>query len=229
MEVLKEILETYIMKDVKSLIKEENISAFNHLIYFLASSQGQVVSTSNLSNELNVTNATVESYLNILEQTYILYKLNSFSGNLSNELKKSRKYYLYDLGIRNSILNNFSSIRERQDKGTIYESYVYYFLKNNCPPNGEIRFWRTKDGKEIDFILLINNKPSVVEVKSKLSRKEISDSIKSFIKNYANLQNVFIINENLEGEFDHQGQRIDFIKIENLEVDDEIKRIFSRD
>lgn len=102
---LHDLLETYILKDIKALIKDENIKAFNHLIYLLADSRGAVVSVANLAREVGLTARTIEKYLTILEQTYVCYPVPSFSTNLANELKKSKKYYLYDIGIRNAMEN----------------------------------------------------------------------------------------------------------------------------
>lgn len=228
-ELLKEILQTYIMKDVKALIKEKNISAFNNLLYNLASSQGQVISTNSLASELKVSNITVESYLDILEQTYVLYKVPSFAGNLSNELKKSKKYYLYDLGVRNAILNDFSLFEKRIDKGAILETYLLHFLISNCPQNGEIRFWRTRSGDEIDFVFLKNRKPYILEAKAKLTKLEIPKPFHTFIKNYPGLQGAYVVNLNLEGTLDYKGLTVNFIKYENLELDDEFKSIFKND
>lgn len=225
-DLLKQILQTYIMKDIKGLVKEENISAFNNLLYHLAQAQKQVLPTATLANELRVTEMTVEHYISILEQTYVLYRIPSFSQNLSNELKKSKKYYFYDNGIRNAVINNFMTIKNREDKSSLYEAYVCHFLKNHLPSHGELRFWRTKTGDEIDFILLINHEPIIFEVKSKLNSLEIPKSIKTFIKNYPKLKKAFILNENLEGEAYHLGFKVSFIRLKHLEYDPEILEIF---
>ncbi len=225
-DLLKQLLQTYIMKDIKGLIKEENISAFNNLLYHLAQSQKQVTSTSSLANELKVTDITVEKYIDILEQTYVLYRIYSYSANLSNELKKSKKYYFYDNGIRNAIINNFSELNERQDKAAIYEAYVCHFLKTKCPSHGEIRFWKTKSGHEVDFVFIKNHKPYIFEVKSKLKSLEIPEPMKTFIKNYPNLVKAFVVNENLEGELWYRGFKVSFIRLQDLEFESEVLEIF---
>ena len=106
-EYLSQMVQTYIMKDIKGLVKEENVRAFNHLLFYLAEHQGNLLPTSNLASEIGVNGKTVESYLEILEQTFIIHSVHSFAQKLANELKKSRKYYFYDEGIRNSLLKNF--------------------------------------------------------------------------------------------------------------------------
>jgi hypothetical protein len=106
--LLHEILETYIQKDIKSLIKEENIRAFNTLLYLVAEHQGSVVSVSGLARDIGLTPRTVEKHISILEHTYVLYPVCSYSRNIGNELKKSRKLYFYDPGIRNALLKPVS-------------------------------------------------------------------------------------------------------------------------
>ena len=191
---LNGILETYIQKDIKSLVKEENISSFNKLIYMLAASQGQVVSVSNLANDLSVSAQTVQSYLDTLEQTYTLYPLKSFSNNLSNELKKSRKYYLYDLGIRNALIKDFSKLNERKDLGCIMESYVYHyllFIANKA--NTDIFFWRTSKGNEVDFVWKKNQKLIPIEVKNKYEVSNLSKGMETFMRYYPLTEKAIIL------------------------------------
>jgi predicted AAA+ superfamily ATPase len=214
---LDEILTTYVNKDIKSLVKEENISAFNHLIKLLAFNQNQIQDYSSLAGDIRVDIRTVERYIEILAGTYVLYKLDSFSGNLSNELKKSKKFYFYDNGIRNLLINNLGAIMARDDKGCLYESYVFNYLKSQLLANMELRFWRTKDKKEIDFVLLKNQKPYLIEVKSKLNRASTPKHIDNFIKHYPETRAAFVVNENIEDVLINRGKEIHFIKLENLE------------
>lgn len=227
-ELLSNILETYILKDIKALVREENISALNNLIFLLASYQGQLISINNLSNELKVDNRTVERYLNILEKTFVLYSLSSYSRNLSNELKKSKKYYLYDLGIRNLIITNLKSLKSRNDKGAIYETYVHNFLKHKLTKNMKLSFWRTRDGDEVDFVLLKNLDPYIFEVKSKINGFNIPDGVRKFIRSYPNTKNAFVVNEELTGVEKYNNIKIHFLPIKDLERNSEIRKIFNR-
>lgn len=216
-DLLGNLLSTYILKDVKSLIKEEHVPAFNNLIYLLADHQGQVVSTNNLANELKIDNKTVERYINILEQTFVIFSLHSFSKNLSNELKKSKKYYLYDSGIRNFILNNFKNIQNRDDKGKIYEAYVHHFIKQNAPLYSELRFWRTRNQEEVDLIFINNQDLFAIEVKSKLKKIEIPEGLKKFLRSYPETKKAFVINEDISGTAEYQSVEIEFIPIQTIE------------
>jgi hypothetical protein len=224
---LKGILSTYILKDIKALIKEENITAFNSMLYHLAQNQGQIISIQSLACDIKSSYHLTEKYIDILAQTYILHKIPSFSQNLSNELKKSFKYYFYDSGIRNAILADFKAIDERCDKGSIHEQYFCNFVTANLPANAELRFWRTRNGDEIDFIVLKNRDPYLFEIKSRLKSKSVPESIKTFIRNYRNVKEAFIINEDLDFQVDYDGVVVNFLKIADLEENLFIKKILS--
>jgi len=207
---LNSIVSTYIAKDIKSLIKEENIRAFNHLIHLLAQYQGSVVASSNLSREIGLSKPTVEKYLKILLQTYVCHSLNSYSKNMSNELKKSKKYYLFDPGIRNMLLKDFSLVSSREDAGVLKESFVLLNIIRQLKPNMEVRFWRTKRGDEIDFILLKNRVPLPVEVKSALREPSIPGGIRIFLDNYANAAGAIVFNDDIVEDVQYAGKTVSF-------------------
>ncbi|MEY3370416.1 MAG: hypothetical protein RLZZ361_1086 [Cyanobacteriota bacterium] len=220
---LREILNSYIQKDVKALVAEENISAFNNLLYILADKQGQIVSTANLASETRVSAPTIEKYISILEQTFVLYVLKPFSGNLSNELKKSKKYYLYDLGIRNSLLKDFSALRNRPDKGFILETFVYHYLLSIADTSDtEIYFWRTSDDMEIDFVWTCNRIPYPIEVKESLRKPEVFPALIKFLKAYPRAPFAVVINDKIDEELWHKDRKIYFISYKNIERLEEI-------
>ena len=214
--MLNEILEAYIQKDVKSLVKEENIRAFNNLLYLLAQYQGSLISENNLSKEIGLTAAAVNRYLSILEKTYICYRIHSYSRNLANELKKSQKIYLFDLGIRAVLLKDFSSVDSRPDKGALHETFVLLQILSLLKPNMEIKFWRNKAGLEIDFVLLKNRKPFLIEAKTTIDDLEVPKAFKVFIDNYPSTLGGLIVSRNIEGEVEYSGKKILFRKYENI-------------
>lgn len=216
---LRDLLETYILKDIKSLIREENVKAFNHLLYLLADSQGSVVSVSSLAGEVGLTARSIEKYLTILEQTYVCYSLSSFSTNLGNELKKSRKYYFYDLGIRNAILKNFEyDLEKRKDKGVLYESLVFLNLLTQVSPNTSLYFWRTKQKAEVDFVKVVNRSPVPIEVKSSKNDFTIPNGIKSFLDRYKDVEEAYVVHEGAEDETFYKKAKIKFIKWSNVDL-----------
>lgn len=209
---LRDLLETYVLKDIKALIKEENVKAFNHLLYLLAESQGSVVSVANIAGEVGLTAKTIENYLTILEQTYVCYSLPSFSSNLANELKKSRKYYLYDLGIRNAILKNFEyDLDKRKDKGVLYESIVFLELLRKISPTTSLYFWRTKQKAEVDFVKVVNRKPVPIEVKSSLGSPVVPDGMKAFLVRYPETPEGYVVCGQALGEVAYKRSVIKFI------------------
>jgi uncharacterized protein len=191
--LLQEYLSTYIFKDIKGLIREENIRAFNQLLYILAQNQGQLIEASGLARDLGLTPPTISSYLTILDRTYVNLLIPSYHTNLANELKKSRKTYLFDLGIRNIILKDFRPAEVREDRGGIYESHVLLTLLPLLQPNMELRFWRTKKQEEVDFVLLVDRQPFPIEVKTAWDRRSPPPGISAFCRRYPNTRTTFTI------------------------------------
>lgn len=216
-KILSELLSAYILKDVKALVKEENIRAFNHLLYLLAQNQGSLLSIHSLANEIRLSSKSLNRYLDILETTFVNYRIYSFSHNLGNELKKSCKSYLYDLGIRNVILKDFSEPSVRQDKGSLLESFVFLKLRSLLRPNMEIKFWRTKDGDEVDFILLKDRKPIPIEVKCALDSLEIPKALKRFFTRYPKTETAYVVNQNHTGQVSWLDHKIHFITFSDFE------------
>lgn len=215
--LLSELLSAYILKDVKSLVKEENVRAFNHLLYLLAQHQGSLLSLHSLANEINMSFKAVNRYLDILEQTFVCFRVHSFSHNLGNELKKSSKAYLFDLGIRNAVLRDFSSAAKRQDRGALLESFVFLKLQTMLGPNRELKFWRTKEGHEVDFILLTNRVPLPIEVKSRMEKLEIPAGLRRFLLRYPKTARALVVNENQTGTLQQENCEIIFLTAEDFD------------
>lgn len=208
---LQSIVATYINRDIKGLVREENIRAFNHLIYLLAEQQGSVVVAANLANEIDMSKPTVEKYFEILVQTYVCHSVPSYARNLGNELKKSRKLFLFDIGIRNSLVKDFSPIDERKDAGFLKESFVALNIIRQLKANMELCFWRTKQGHEIDFVVIKNRVPYPIEVKSGMKQLEIPNGMKKFLDVYKDAPLAIVFNDQLTDEVDYQGKKIRFL------------------
>ena len=217
-QILLELLSSYILKDIKSLVKEDNIRAFNHLLYLLAENQGSTISVHSLANSVKLSAKAIDRYLDILEETYVNFRVYSFSNNLGNELKKSCKTYLYDLGVRNAILKDFSSVSARPDKGVIYETAVFLKLQTMLAPNTEIKFWRTKAGDEVDFIFLKNRKPIPIEVKARLSNLDPPKGLQRFLARYKMVKLAYCFNENITGQIAYNSSIVKFVTFDSLEA-----------
>jgi predicted AAA+ superfamily ATPase len=121
----------------------------------LAHQVGSLVSYNEIANLLKVSSKTVERYVKLLEQSFVIFRLPSYARNIRNELSKSQKIYFYDNGIRNALIGNFDSLAKRTDIGQLWENYLVSERKkflNNNELNHSLYFWRTKQQQEIDLI-----------------------------------------------------------------------------
>lgn len=183
-ERLKELVNSYMKKDaLEAGIKEE--LKFFQLAMLLASQVGSLVNQHELSNTLGLSVGTIDNYLYILQKTFIIYLLPPKFGNLRKELTKMPKAFFNDTGLRNALLNNFSKINGRMDKGELLENYVYTRLRKLYGLDA-LRYWRTADGNEVDFIVEQSiNKGKAFEVKYSDTQYKPS-KYKKFLANYPN-------------------------------------------
>lgn len=145
----------YLFKDIYKFEQVRNPEILRKLVKALAMQIGNLVSVNELANLCSTSTITIERYLDLLEKSFVIFKLGSFSKNLRNELKKSRKYYFYDLGIRNAVLNNFVRLEQRTDIGALWENFcIVEYMKTleYAGQSSNLYFWRTYDGAEIDLI-----------------------------------------------------------------------------
>ncbi len=154
-EILKQISDSYLYKDIlmwEGIKKPERLMK---LLQALALQVGAEVSYNNLASFLAMDNQTVEKYIQLLEQTFVIFRLPAFSRNHRKELKRGRKIYFFDNGIRNALIANFSLPELRNDIGVLWENFIIserikYLHYNNLWTNSY--FWRTTDQQEIDYI-----------------------------------------------------------------------------
>jgi uncharacterized protein len=155
LDLLKEIARSYLYKDVLQYQQIKNPEILEKLLQALALQISSEVSYNELAALLGIDKKTVASYIRILEQAFIIFPLRPFSRNLRNELKKLRKIYFVDTGIRNALINNFNPLSLRQDAGALWENFmISERLKKNSNDNRSVTiyFWRTHQQQEIDLI-----------------------------------------------------------------------------
>ena len=153
--VLKELTDSYLYRDLLSFDTLRKPDVIVRLLKALSLQIGSQVSYNELASLLGLTSKTVEKYLDILEKSYIIFRLGSFSRNMRNELKLSRKIYFWDLGIRNAVIGNMAPLENRNDTGALWENFlIAERMKNNSYSNSfaQSYFWRTKDQSEIDYL-----------------------------------------------------------------------------
>ncbi len=172
--ILKLLADSYLYKDVllyKGIRKPEKML---ELLKLLAWQIGSQVNYHELSNTIGMKSETIEDYIALLEQSYVIYRLNSYSNNQRTELKKSKKIYFNDLGIRNALINDFSPFENRKDKGNLFENFfINEMRKKNIydRTNYNLYFWRTQQQQEVDLILEKNNTLQAFEIKWSPDRK----------------------------------------------------------
>ena len=165
---LREIARSYLYKDILTFQQIRNPDALERLVQSVALQTGNEVSYNELAQQVGVDKKTIESYLRILEQSFIIFRLGSFSRNLRNELKKSRKIYFVDTGIRNAVINNLNPPELRNDVGGLWENFVIAErMKRNHNqqlfPN--TYFWRSHQKQEIDYLEELNGELKGYEIK----------------------------------------------------------------
>ena len=154
---LQEIVEGYLLKDIFALEKIKSPSKLLHLIKLIAQYIGQPISSTKIASEIGLNQKTVDRYLDLLEKTFVLKKILPFADKMSQSLKFKPKYYFYDLGIRNSLLGNFLSPKERTDIGNLWENFCYMErIKKNAYErkiHPQYYFYRSyQNHNEIDII-----------------------------------------------------------------------------
>lgn len=154
-KIVSEIANSYLLKDILELDKIKSSKIILDLLRLLAFQIGNEASFSELGRQLGIDYKTVARYLDILEKSFVLYNLRGFSRNLRKEITKKSKYYFYDTGIRNAVISNFNSLELRDDVGSLWENFIVMErIKKQKYKEMYVNnyFWRTWDGKEIDFI-----------------------------------------------------------------------------
>lgn len=154
-EILRLLSDSYLYKDVLMSDQINKPDSLVKLLQALAFQVGSQVSYNELAQLCGLDSKTVEKYVILLEQSYVIFRLNSFSRNLRNELKTSKKIYFYDNGIRNALIANFNQIEGRADRGALWENFLISERKKFLEYNrlwGNSWFWRTKEQKEIDLV-----------------------------------------------------------------------------
>ena len=167
-EVLHELSNSYLYKDIMTIDNISKPDKIVRLLQALAYQIGEQVSYNEVGQLIGLDSKTVEKYVDILEKNFIIFRLSSFSRNLRNELKSSRKIYFWDLGIRNAIIANFQQVENRADTGALWENFaIAERLKhlNIHQPFTNFWFWRTQQQREIDFLEESDGKLDATEFK----------------------------------------------------------------
>lgn len=195
--LLNELVESYLLKDILAHEKLKAPNLLLNLLKLLAFQVGQLVSLSELATQLHVHITTIERYLDLLQKSFIIYKLTGFSKNLRNEIKNKCKYYFYDNGIRNGIISQYNDLSSRDDVGALFENFIFIerLKKQNFQDfYGQSYFWRTYLAEEIDLVESVDNKLSAFEMKYSSKKKKKAPS--NWVNNYPKSSYKIINREN---------------------------------
>ena len=167
-KILRLLSDSYLYKDILLLKGIRKPEKLQELLKALAWQIGSEVNYHELGNLIGLKSETVEEYIHLLEQSFVIFRLNSFHTNQRNEIKKGKKVYFNDLGIRNAIINDFSPFETRKDKGNLFENYIINEIIKDSEYNERFEkfyFWRTQEQQEIDLIIEKNGQLKTVEIK----------------------------------------------------------------
>ncbi len=184
-EVLKNLASSYLYRDILAFSEIRKPEILDNLLLALALQVGNEVNYNELAQTIGVNKITIQKYIDILEKGYIVFRLHSFSRNLRNEIKRNRKIYFYDNGIRNMIIGTFNPLALRTDVGALWENFlISERKKQNIYKDTFARmyFWRTKQQQEVDFVEEKEGKIYGFEFKWKAkSKTKLPDT---FVKTY---------------------------------------------
>lgn len=181
------LTNNYLYRDALAYQGLRKPDALLKLVRALALQVGEEVSYNELAQTVGVDKITIENYINLLEKCFIVFRLNSFSRNARNEIRKGKKIYFVDNGVRNAVLSNFAPLELRNDCGMLWENLmISERVKRNayCKSYAQMYFWRTHDQKEIDLIEDKDGQLTAFEFKWNERRKAVMP--KSFAQLYPN-------------------------------------------
>jgi len=171
---LTNLVDSVVFKDLVELSLLENKSAALSLLKLLAYQIGSLVNYAELASKLGIGARTVKRYIELFEQSFIIFTIKPYTSRKRDEIAKMPKVFFYDIGLRNALINNFEPVENRGDAGQLFENFIVSeFLKYNNYGNFGYNFnyWRTKGGSEVDLVLSKpNNDVIAVEIKSKPQR-----------------------------------------------------------
>lgn len=189
---LQQIIDTYVKKDIRDLADVKDIDKFNKLLEALASQSGQQINITELSNTTRIAKQTIEKYLFIMENIYIVKLVRPFSRNIRSEFFKLPKIYFYDTGLMQML---WLKGLQKEIIGNVYETGIFAELVKKYTKD-VIFYWRTKDKKEIDFILRI--KKQLLPIEAKLNFEQFNPSAIQYFNKHYGISNYRVVG--LSGE-----------------------------
>lgn len=194
---LTELTQSYLYMDIFSIGDIRKPELIEKLVQALAFQIGSEVSTNELANMLQTDNKTIDKYIDLLEKSYVVFRLGGLNRNLRNELKKSKKIYFYDTGVRNAVIQQFAPVQLRNDMGALWENFFIAERKKRNQYDEKFcnsYFWRTNQQQEIDLIEETDGQMTAFEMKWNTSKK--AHFPKSFLDAYPVKETIVITPDN---------------------------------
>ncbi len=210
-QLINEIYNSYIDRDLVSLLNINNPALFKNIFRMLAAMSGRLLNYSELASDAQTSVQTLKNYLYFAEKTYSLKIINPYFNNLIKEIKKSSSPYFNDIGMMNYAAGKFGNLANEQDLGFVFQNFIFNELRNKIQGNAEIKFWRTSDKAEVDFIIDKVTETIPIEIKFKHLKKDtVPRSLRSYIQKYKP-KIAFIVNLSLSKKIKIDNTTIQFI------------------
>ena len=187
-KILGRLYSEYVRKDIQHLREIRQVAAYNNLVRLLAGQSGQLVNDSELAISLKITRPTVNRFVFLLNETFIIKMISPYSKNPRQEIIKTPKVYFEDTGIVNLLNDNFQELSRHSSKGNLVENTVFaQLIKSGVDPAFHLHFWRTKPGAEVDFIIQTGDGGLVpIEVKyRRFAGPKIPTGLRAFVNRYS--------------------------------------------
>lgn len=173
-EILKNLVSSYLYKDILALAGIRKSEVLEKILRALAMQVGSEVSYNEIAQLVGVDKNTVNNYIDLLEKSFVIFRLTSFSRNIRNEIKANKKIYFYDNGVLNMLIGNFNSFEFRKDKGALWENFLVSERIKQLSYTQSIAkpyFWRTTTQQEIDYIEINGDEVNAFEFKWATTKK----------------------------------------------------------
>ena len=191
--------------------------AFRRLLQLAASQVGNLVNQAEYASICGISNTTVRDYLEILEESHVIRRLRPFLGGRRAEITSAPKLFFVDTGLRNHLFGGFGALQGRGDRGAVLENHVCAELCKWCEPLDDLRYWRSRNGAEVDFVLRRGETLMAIEVKAcALSRPTVPRALRSFVEAYQPAAAVVVNQGLVEDGMLGEGTRLLFRGVEEL-------------
>lgn len=204
--LLQNVYSLFFAREVSDLVSLSDDYKLKNLLRALTLSIGNLVEYRELSQISGFDFLSLKKYLNFLQKTYIAFFVPPYYTNKRTEIVKNPKFYFYDLGLRNSLIDNFTTFELRPDKGQVVENFVAIALQALEKP---VKFWRTKNKAEVDFVVELGGKLAAIEVKAG-KESDVPPSLRSFMEKY-HPDKTLILNGGITQKKKIDDRRVDFL------------------